>query len=113
MSIVTECANENDAVLTQIDPGAKLRKRIFIGFVGTMALGLSLTGWYVGGRIFASEQVPPVSEAKAAVIQPVESPAAPIDTPAVPPARQLFLEVAGLNATQDLQYIQKLRAKGL
>jgi len=109
--------------------------------VGTMALGLSLAGWYVGGRILAAEQSSPVALASAPVASPSRPSAVPLITPKEssapvsnptlvqpvqaldvqpevvehpvgPPAPQVFLEVAGLGAKQDALYVKKLRAKG-
>ena len=136
-----ECVNESKAVLSEPDPSAKLRTRVYMGFAGTMALGLSLAGWYVGGRILAAEQSPPTTVAIPAVISPSQPPATPamtpkdaaapvsdstvihpvqtadlqpevIEPPATPPAPQVFLEVAGLGAKEDALYVKKLRARG-
>jgi cell division septation protein DedD len=136
-----ECVNESDAILSEPDPSAKLRTRIYMSFAGTMALGLSLAGWYVGGRILAAEQSSSVTIPIPAVISPSQpsSPqvAAPkessvpisiptlvqpvqavdvhpeaAENPVAPPAPQVFLEVAGLGAKQDALYVKKLRAKG-
>ena len=136
-----ECANESGAVLSEPDPSAKLRTRIYMGFAGTMALGLSLAGWYVGGRILAAEQSSPVTASVPAVISPSQASAPAVlipkeaavpesgstaiqpvpavdvhrevvEPPAAPPAPQMFLEVAGLGATQDALYVKKLRARG-
>jgi cell division septation protein DedD len=135
-----ECVNVSEAVLSEPDPSAKLRTRVYMGFAGTMALGLSLAGWYVGGRILAAEQrssgtlagspaispsepsaqpvMPPKESSarvsKAALVQPVQAgdvhPEA--EHPVGPPALQVFLEVAGLGAKQDALYVKKLRARG-
>jgi cell division septation protein DedD len=130
-----ECVSESEIVLSEPDPNAKLRTRVYMGFAGTMALGLSLAGWYVGGRILAAEQPSPVTIASPAVISPSLPSAAPVITakessasvqpvqaadlrpevveaPAAPPAPQVFLEVAGLGSKQDALYVKKLRAKG-
>jgi len=121
-----ECVNESDAVLSESDPSAKLRSRVYVGFAGTVALGLSLAGWYVGGRILAAEQsssvpsplvtskeiVTPMPEIKPVQAIPAEVPPAPAQE-ATKPAPQLFLEVAGLGTKQDALFIKKLRAKGL
>src|ERR1700680_4990971 len=81
-----ECVNESKAVLSEPDPSAKLRTRVYMGFAGTMALGLSLAGWYVGGRILAAEQSPPTTVAIPAVISPSQPPATPAMTPKDAPA---------------------------
>jgi cell division septation protein DedD len=136
-----ECVNVSEAVLSEPDPSAKLRTRVYMGFAGTMALGLSLAGWYVGGRILAAEQPSPGSLANAPTVSPsqlsaplvttskesspsVSNPALiqsvqavdvnpeAVEHPVGPPAPQVFLEVAGLGAKQDALYVKKLRAKG-
>jgi cell division septation protein DedD len=136
-----ECVNESEGVLSEPDPTAKLRTRVYMGFAGTMALGLSLAGWYVGGRILAAEQSSPVTVAIPAVTSSSRPSASPVVTPkessapqsgptvvqsvqavdvhpevvehpVAPAAPQVFLEVAGLGAKQDALYVKKLRAKG-
>ena len=135
-----ECVNESEAVLSEPDPSAKLKTRVYMGFAGTMALGLSLAGWYVGGRILAAEQSSPVTVAIPSVISPSQASAPQVMTQeaATPesgstviqpvqasdlhpevvehtvaaPAPQVFLEVAGLGEKQDASYVKKLRAKG-
>ncbi len=108
------------------DPAARLRSRIFFGFGGTMALGLSLAGWYVGGRILVAEQTSPAApETVPALTQTVSQPAQgppvamasvrqEVAVPSVvPKAPEKFLEVAGLGAKQDAVFVKKLQAKGL
>ena len=135
-----ECVNVSEAVRSEPDSSARLRTRVYMGFAGTMALGLSLAGWYVGGRILVAEQpsagtlssAPAISRSASAppVMTPKESSAPvsnptlvqPVQTvdvhpevaehPVAPPAPRLFLEVAGLGAKQDALYVKKLRAKG-
>lgn len=120
-----ECANESSYSLpggesphASSDPVAKLRSRVFLGFGGSMALGLSLAGWYVGQRILVAQQTAPVPSATAIVTvaqqaSAVVAPAQPTQTPASGPAPQKFLEVAGLGAKQDARFIRKLESKGL
>jgi hypothetical protein len=100
------------------DPVAKLRTRIFYGFGGTMALGLSLAGWYVGGRILAAEQPVPAKAAVTAnqpAIQTVPAADVPQKALELPnlPAPEKFLEVEGLGVKQDALFVRRLRAKGL
>src|SRR5258708_5987411 len=83
MSRMMECANDSEAAFPETDPAAKLRARIYMGFAGMMALGLSLAGWYVGGRILAAEQ-PTVALASPAIISP-----APVPTQQPAPASVL------------------------
>ncbi len=124
-----ECATEpghvfNDGQVAQsaTDPAGKLRTRVFFGFGSAMALGLALAGWYVGGRILDAEQTPAQNELSVTIaaaekhvpeVQPqtVVEPVRPVEV--VPPAPQLFLEVAGLNAKQDARFVKKLHARGL
>ncbi len=42
---------------TPADPAKMQAKRVFIGFAATITIGLTVAGWYVGGRIFAAEKV--------------------------------------------------------
>ncbi len=39
------------------DPAQKRAKQVFLGFAATVIVGLTLAGWYVGGRIFTAEKV--------------------------------------------------------
>lgn len=56
---------------TQQNPAEKLRKRIVFGFTGTVVIGFALAGWYVGGRISASERPRPAVAASAPLLRPV------------------------------------------
>ena len=107
------------------DPVAKLRTRVYFGFGTAVALGLSLAGWYVGGRILAAEPTPSEPSSSTSVvstvppvpvIQPVQAatlPPQPVAPVEAAPAPQLFLEVAGLGARQDALFVKKLHARGL
>jgi cell division septation protein DedD len=67
-------------------PAAQLRKQVFLQFAAIIALGLALTGWYVGFRIFSERPAlrPAVPVKRAQIAAP---PAAkPVVTIAVPPA---------------------------
>jgi len=117
--------NEAPVARSDSDPAAKLRTRVFFGFGSAMALGLSLAGWYVGGRILAAEQTPAVSTSTPVTVssavsvpapEPVQKtspPPEPVPQVQAPPAPQLFLEVAGLGVKQDALFMKKLRARGL
>ena len=59
------------------DPAQKRAKRVFIGFAATMIVGLTLAGWYVGGRIFSAEKVHAATSPKPAPSAPITN-AAPI-----------------------------------
>ncbi len=37
------------------DPSAILKKRVYIGFAATMALGMAVAGAYITGRLFAKQ----------------------------------------------------------
>lgn len=127
MSII-ECANESGHLLSRAhlpgpDPLRKLRSRVFIGFVGSVALGLALAGWYVGGRILTAAQKPAPAMSKSKVAAPVPAtpvatpmiiePAQLLEPPAPPPIPELFLEVPGLNPIQDALLVSKLQNNGL
>jgi len=40
---------------TEQDPSAILKKRVYIGFAATMALGMAVAGAYITGRLFAKQ----------------------------------------------------------
>jgi cell division septation protein DedD len=46
-------------------------KRVFIAIAATITVGLTLAGWYLGGRIFASEKVHAAAISKPAAAAPV------------------------------------------
>ncbi len=119
---------------TPADPAKMQAKRVFIGFAATITIGLTVTGWYVGGRIFAAEKVHAAS-----IVQPVSSAPAPApmiaklepSTPAIaepvaavlveapawnkvdPQPGDLYLQLAtmGPNSTND--YLKTLDARGI
>ena len=77
-----------------IDPARKRAKRILAGFGATTAVGLVLTGWYVGGRIFAVQKVhAAVASAKPATSTPAPKPVAAIPVAAAPVAAAPAAEV--------------------
>ena len=116
--------NEVSAPRPNSDPAAKLRTRVFFGFGSAIALGFSLSGWYVGGRILVADQTPTtaasaVAPATSPVVSPQEPvqqatlPPAPVPQVETPPTPQVFLEVAGLGAKPDALFVKKLHARGL
>jgi hypothetical protein len=85
-----------------VDPAAKLRKQVFLGFGAIIALGLALTGWYVGSRVFAG--LPTSRPAAPAAITAAPTPASaeavthpPVVTAAPVPAAAVAKPVAPLN----------------
>ena len=112
-------------------------KRVFIGFAGTVIVGLALAGWYVGGRMFAAQKVHAASTALTPVVAPVAKKAlsAPVMESQVavaverdvvhamkeahawntvdPQSGELYLQLAtmGPNSTND--YLKILDGKGI
>ena len=74
-------------------PAAQLRKQVFLQFGAIIALGLALTGWYVGFRIFTGRPALRPAVPVAPAIQPIVKraqiaappPAKPVVTLASPP----------------------------
>jgi len=99
-------------------PAAKLRKRVFVGFAGTVTLGLCLAGWYVGGRVFAAEQhvirlllTPPPSDPEPAPAQTVNAKA--VWNPIAPRPGESYLQLAAMGPLATKDYLQELAAKGI
>ena len=70
-------------------PAAQLRKQVFLQFGAIIALGLALTGWYVGFRIFTGRPALRPAVPVAPAIQPIVKRAqiaAPPPVPATPAA---------------------------
>ena len=55
------------------DPAQTRAKRVFFGLAATIIVGLTLAGWYVGGRIFTTENVHAATPPKAAPVVPAQS----------------------------------------
>jgi cell division septation protein DedD len=123
----TECATDTSPLAPEVEPvharpdhGSRLLKRLLIGFATTVTVALTLAGWYVSGRIVASDETH--FSAPATPVAPVAAPqAVPVSVIAVdpapqvvatPPAPELYLQVATLGAKQDAKYIRQLEAKG-
>ncbi len=65
------------------DPSAILKKRVYIGFAATMALGMAVAGAYITGRLFAKQA--PV-HAASIVASKITPKAAPVEAPTPTPA---------------------------
>jgi hypothetical protein len=104
-----ELADPQAGVVQKVSEGAsRLLKGPLVAFAATVTIGLALASWYVGVRIVAANQVPPVSIAvPSAQAAPVVPPA-----PVPPPPPDLYLEVAGLGPRQDASFVRELEAKG-
>jgi cell division septation protein DedD len=122
---------------TPADPAKMQAKRVFIGFAATITIGLTVAGWYVGGRIFAAEKVhaagivQPVSPAPAQVSAPAPVPvlakpveaAVPVEAPVEAPASawntvdpqpgDLYLQLATMGPNSTNEYLKELDAKGI
>ena len=101
---LTGCAPEHIAPTLQDEPeqprperASRVLKTLLLGFAGTVSIALALAGWYVSGRIFASDEIP---------LRPGVS----AGLPALPGAG-LYLEAASIGA-QDTTLIQSLEANG-
>jgi hypothetical protein len=111
-----------------VNPDKKQAKRVFIGFAATVTIGLAITGWYVGGRIYAGDKVH--AEAPA-IAEPVAAPLIaetiavtvetnkPSDIP--PPAwntvdpqpGELYLQLATMGPNSTNEYLKTLDAIGI
>jgi len=118
----------------------KQAKRVFIGIAATITVGLALAGWYVGGRIFASEKVHAAAITKPAaagpviaktieaipVVEPVvvaaevaaETPKPAADAPPVwntidPQSGEFYLQLAAMGPNSTNEYLKMLDAKGI
>jgi cell division septation protein DedD len=110
-------------------------KRVFIGIAATITVGLGLAGWYLGGRIFASEKVHAAAITKPAtapviattveatpVVEPVtvtaETPKPTADSPTAwntvdPQSGELYLQLAAMGPNSTNEYLKMLDAKGI
>ena len=114
----------------------KQAKRVFIGIAATITVGLALAGWYLGGRIFASEKVHAAAITKPAAAGPVIAKtieAVPVAEPVTvaaetakttadaPPAwntvdpqsGELYLQLAAMGPNSTNEYLKMLDAKGI
>ena len=110
----------------------KQAKRVFIGIAATITVGLTLAGWYLGGRIFASEKVhaAPITQstpvgkpvpAAAVIAEPVAvavedvkaSDAVPAWETVDPKSGELYLQLAAMGPNSTNEYLQTLDAKGI
>src|ERR1700693_1199257 len=111
---------------TPADSAKMQAKRVFIGFAATITIGLTVAGWYVGGRIFAAEKVhaaaivQPVSSAPVLEIaNPVESapipsiPEAPAWNTVEPQPGDLYLQLPTMAPNPTNDYLKPLDAKGI
>jgi len=104
-------------------------KRVFIGIAATITVGLALAGWYLGGRIFASEKVHAAAITKPAATAPVIAPviaqtieATPVVEPVTvapasawdtvePKSGELYLQLATMGPNSTNEYLKTLDAK--
>jgi hypothetical protein len=106
-----------------VDGASKPLRSLLLGFAVTVTVGLALASWYVGVRIVNADEVAPGSATAAA-----PAPSAPVVIPSTPPAvsddslveaywskvppADLYLQVAGIGAKQDVGFVKSLAAKG-
>ena len=115
-------------------------KRVFIAIAATITVGLTLAGWYLGGRIFASDKVHAAAITKPSVTAPViaktieatpvvepvivatdvagETPkpaaAAPLAWNTVDPqSGEFYLQLAAMGPNSTNEYLKMLDAKGI
>jgi cell division septation protein DedD len=125
---------------TPANTAQKQTKRVFIGIAATITVGLALAGWYLGGRIFASEKVHAAAITKPAAAAPVIAKtieATPVVEPVTiatdvaadtakptadaPPAwntvdpqsGELYLQLAAMGPNSTNEYLKMLDAKGI
>ena len=106
----------------------KQAKRVFIGIAATITVGLALAGWYLGGRIFASEKVhaavPVIAKTIEAtpIVEPVavggETAKPTADTPPAwntvdPKSGELYLQLAAMGPNSTNEYLKMLDAMGI
>lgn len=65
----------------QPDPAEMLRKRVYMGFAGIVAVGLAVAGLYIGGRLFARPKPLPQPLVAATVAHSAPQPVAPKPSP--------------------------------
>lgn len=59
------------------DPAEVLRKKVYIGFAATVAVGLALTGLYIGGRLFAKSSASHATPLAVKAVEQIAPPAVP------------------------------------
>ena len=113
-AVERECAAGLDqngvAERAEADPGAQMRKRLYISFVGTMFLGFGLAGWYLQARIVSADAATgpaPVSAAMPAPTAPL-----PAAAPVALKVPERFLEVTSLGTNQDIKFMRRLKSEG-
>jgi len=97
-------------------PAARLRKRVFVGFAGTITMGLVLGGWYVSSRILVAAKPPSITR----LILPLPpSPPEPVPSR---PAKQVkvsprpgetYLQLAAMGPRAMDSYLEELAARGI
>jgi cell division septation protein DedD len=129
-----ETINEQIQPNPEIPPAntaQKQAKRVFIGIAATITVGLALAGWYLGGRIFASEKVHAAAITKPAAPAPVIAPviaqtieATPVVEPVTvapasawdtvePKSGELYLQLATMGPNSTNEYLKVLDANGI
>jgi len=108
---ISDSAAPAETVEPRPDPAAKLRLRLFFSFAITVTIGLTLAGWYVGGRISAADQPPAVTPA-APVLEVAAPPPVVAELVQPPKNPELYLQVAALDPLKDVHYIRELEARG-
>ncbi len=104
-------AQEGVTQRAEPDPGAQMRKRLYVSFVGTMFLGFGLAGWYLQARIVSADAATaPAPAAVVAVPAPATPPPAP--APVAVKAPERFLEVTSLGTNQDIKFMRRLKSEG-
>ena len=101
-----------------VAPSQERAKRILIGFGITTLLGLTMAGWYVGGRILAIQKVHAAPKPKTVVATPAPSPLTAVPVPAPPVeeskhAGQRYLQLAALGPHSTKDYLKMLNSRGM
>lgn len=80
-------APQPDTARPQANAAEALRKKVYMGFGGTIAIALALAGLYVGGRVFAARPAPQaLAVHNANIVAPPQKPAAATSLTPIPKA---------------------------
>lgn len=97
-------------------PAAKLRKRVFVGFAGTITMGLVLGGWYVSSRILVAAKPPSITRL---VLPLPPSPPEPVPSRPPKPVRinpgpgETYLQLAAMGPRAMDSYLEELAVQGI
>ncbi len=97
-------------------PAAKLRKRVFVGFAGTITMGLVLGGWYVSSRILVAARPPTITRLILPLPPSPPEPAPPRPAKPMkvnPRPGETYLQLAAMGPRAMDGYLEELAAQGI